>query len=727
HRHRLAVLALSALLLAASAASLAAGGSLQSYQVPKGTTSGEASRLIDEQLGGSEATFVVLLSHPTLTWRDSAFRGALLAAVEPLRSDERVADVLTPYDVPASEASALLSRDGRRAMVVVTMVGELPEARDAFPEVREKLRSPALDVMTTDRVAVYSEMQQILDEDLKRSEAIALPFVLLLLLVVFGSVLAALLPLGVGLLAVAGGVAGVMLASRFTDMSLYAMNIVTLIGLGVAIDYSLFIVNRFREEMHAGLGTEEALARTLATAGRATAFSGLTVAVGLAGLAFYRGLYFASIGIAGAIVVTLAVLYALTFLPAILSLLGPRIDRFRVPLPRRRRGGDFWGGLARRVMRRPLLFLVPTLALILIAGSPFLHLRMASGGLEMLPPDAESRRAWDILRAEFPEGGLNVVSVVIEYPGDPLSRERVGALHDLVGRIEALEGVSSVASIVSLDGRLTRADYESMYAQPRSRLPPPVQEAVNRSVGASIVVVSVSTRAPEASAEARELVRDLRALDPPGDGRLLVTGPTAIDVDTVELVHRHTPAAVAFIVVTTYLLLLVQTGSVLLPLKAIVMNVLSIVASFGALVWIFQDGNLSALLGFTPAPIDPSLPVLLFCIVFGLSMDYEVLLLSRIHEEHEATGDNTQAVANGLAKTGRLITSAAAIMVLVFGAFALAQVTIIKAIGLGLALAILIDATIVRALIVPSTMRLMGDLNWWAPAWMRKLLRPMRH
>ena len=726
HRRRGLVLGLSGVLLLASLAVLAQGGTLRSYDTPTDTQSGEASALVDAQLGATQATFVVLFSHDSLRWTDSAFRSAMLAALAPIEADARVAEVLTPYDVPASAAGPLVAESGRRAIAVVSMRAELTEARDEFPELRAKLASPTLDVQVTDRVAIYSEMQTILDEDLKRSETVSLPLVLLLLVVVFGSVVAALLPLGVGLLAVAAGVAGVFLASRVTDMSVYAMNIVTLIGLGVAIDYSLFMVSRFREELARGAGPEDALATTMATAGRATAFSGLTVAVGLAGLAFYRGLYFASIGIAGAIVVAFAVLYALTFLAALLSVLGPRVNRLRVPTLRSS-GGRFWARVARGVMRRPVLVLVPTLALVLLAGSPFLHLEMGAGGVEMLPEDAESRRAYETLRDEFPGGGRNTLTVVVEYPGDPLARDRVGALYDTTRAFAALPGVVGVQGIVDVDPRLDRQGYQDIYDGARSELPEGIAGVVEDTVGASIVVVSVQTLHPESSEAARDLVRELRAHAPPADGRILVTGPTAEDLDTLDLVYASTPLAMAFIVLTTYVLLLAQTGSVVLPLKAIVMNFLSIAASFGALVWIFQDGNLSAVLGFTPAPIDPSLPVLLFCIVFGLSMDYEVLLLSRMHEEWERTHDNTEAVAQGLAQSGRLITSAAAIMVVVFGAFALAQVTIIKAVGLGLALAILIDATLVRALVVPAAMRLMGRWNWWAPAWVARALRPLRH
>jgi RND superfamily putative drug exporter len=727
YRHRGWVLTASALLLVLSLFVLTQGGTLHSFQTPENTQSGEGALLMQEQLGSSEATFVIVFSHPTLTWRDAAFKAALLAAVAPLDGDASVEKLLTVYDVPAGAAGTFVSTDGHRTLVTVTMAGELTDARDAFPPVREKLRSTTLDIKTTDRVAVYSEIEAFLAQDLKRAEFSALPLTLILLLLVFGSVVAALLPLGVGLLAVAGGIAGVLVASRFTDMSVYAMNIVTLIGLGVAIDYSLFIVSRFREELKKQPSTQEALALTMATAGRATAFSGLTVAVGLAGLAFYKGLFFASVGIAGAIVVALAVFYALTFLAALLAMLGPRVDMLRVPLPKRRQPRDVWGTLARGVMRRPLWVLLPTLAFVLIAGAPFLQLEMGSGGLEALPAEAESRQGWEILKSEFPGTGRNVISVVIEYPGDPLTRQRVGGLYDFTRDVGALDGVLGVESIVDLDPRFTKEQYQDLYAQPRVDLAPPVQEAMNRSAGTSIVVVAVKTGAGEASPEARRLVDDLRALVAPADGRVLVTGPTAIDADSIALVYKYTPMALLFVIVTTYFLLLVQTGSILLPAKAIVMNFLSIAASFGALVWIFQQGNLSAILDFTPAPIDPSLPVLLFCIVFGLSMDYEVLMLSRMHEEWDRTHDNQQAVAAGLAKCGKLITSAAAIMVVVFGAFAVAQVTIIKAIGLGLALAIAIDATLVRALVVPATMRLMGNANWWAPKWLSRFLKPLQH
>ena len=729
HRRRRLVLALSALLLVASVPVVLRGGDLLSYDVPHDTEAGRAAALLERQLpGAADASFVLVFSHPTLTWQQAAFRSEVEQAVAPLAQDPRVASVRTAYSVPAEATQDFVSASGHHVLAVVTFKDDLVTARDYFPEVRAKASSDVLTLTHTDRVAIYSDINAILADDLVRAEAVSLPLSLLLLLFVFGTVVAALLPMGVGLLAVMGGLAGVFLLSHVTDVSVYAVNIVSLIGLGVAIDYSLFMVSRFREELGTGAGVEEAVARTVATAGRATTFSGLTVAIGLFGLAFYRGLYFSSMGIAGALVVGLAVFYALTFLPALLAVLGTRIHRGRVPVPfrRARRGGGFWAALAHRVMARPLLFLLPTLALLVVAGMPFLKIDLGSAGVTQLPGHAEARRGHELLQAEFPDKAANPVSVVVSWPGgDPLSRERVGHLYDLSRDLARIPGVASVQSVVDLDPRMGKAQYQDAYAQPRSQLPPGMQSVVAQTVGESVVVLRVLVPGDDTSPQARDVVAAIRAHPPPGEGDLLVTGATAIDVDTIDLVYERTPAAVAFIVVTTYVLLLLQTGSILLPLKALFMNLLSVAASFGALVWIFQMGNLSGLLQFTPAPIDPSLPVLLFCIVFGLSMDYEVLLLSRMHEEYERTGDNAQAVAAGLQKSGQLITSAAAIMVLVFGAFALAQVTLVKAIGLGLALAVAVDATIVRALVVPASMRLMGKWNWWAPAWLRRVGRAL--
>jgi len=528
----------------------------------------------------------------------------------------------------------------------------------------------------------------------------------------------------VGVLAILGGVAATLTLARFTDVSQYALNIVTLIGLGVAIDYSLFVVNRYREELRAGATRPDALGTTLATAGRAVTFSGITVAIGLSAMLFYRGTFLASMGAAGALVVFIAVFYGLTFLPALLAVLGPNVDRLSI-FPVRMRGGvGFWQGLAAWVMRRPVLVLIPTLGFLVVLGLPFTQLRMANGDVDVLPPHVQARQGYDTLVRDFPGQDQNFYEVVVYYAqGNPMSADHVGSIYDLSRRLAGLHGVLRVEGMVDLDPSLSRADYVRMYTGPTDQLPAAVQAKLQTSTGSHLAVLTVASDLPASSDGARTLLSQIRSLGVGGEGQVLVTGQTAFDVDVIGYIIDHTPIAVAFVLGVTYLVLFLLTGSVVLPLKAIIANLLSVSASFGALVWIFQQGHLSGLLGFTPQPIDPTTPVILFSIVFGLSMDYEVLLVARIHEEYLRTGDNRRAVAEGLARSGRLITGAAAIMVAVFVAFGTAEVVIIKAIGVGLAVAVALDATIVRGLVVPSVMRLLGDWNWWAPRPLRALYR----
>ncbi len=557
----------------------------------------------------------------------------------------------------------------------------------------------------------------------------ALPLALLLLVFVFGTIVAALVPLGVGALAVMSGVAGMYLLTHVTNVSVYAQNVVTLIGLGVAIDYSLFVTSRFREELRRGRTTEDAIGIAMATSGRAVTFSGITVAIGLSGMLFYTGTFLPSMGLSGAVVVASAVFYGLTFLPALLVLLGTRLEALKLPFFQPdTTGRGWWHTIATAVMKRPFAVLIPTVAVILLAGSPFLHLRLASSDVRTLPAHEESRAAYDKLLSDFPGAGQNHIQAVVNYPsGDPLSKERIPQLVDLAQRLAKLDHVVKVNSAFSLDARAVGVpDLATLYSLPRTQLPPQLQAVLRSTVGQHIVLFDVEASSPLYSDEARELVRQIRALVPPAGGELLVTGFTAIDLDTVNFIVGTTPGAVLFVMLATIVVLFLLLGSVVLPIKAVVMNLLSISASFGALVFVFQDGHGATLLGFEASPIDPSTPVIMFCIVFGLSMDYEVLLLSRIQEEYRRTGDNTHSVAEGLERSGRLITGAAAIMVGVFAAFGLAEILLIKAIGLGMALAVAIDATLVRALVVPATMRLLGDWNWWAPRPLARLYERLR-
>jgi RND superfamily putative drug exporter len=547
-----------------------------------------------------------------------------------------------------------------------------------------------------------------------------------MLLFVFGSVVAAGLPIGVGVLAVTGGFVGTLLLARQMDVSIYATNIVTMIGLGVAIDYSLFIVSRFREEVGRH-PVPDALARTMATAGRAILFSGLTVAIGFVGFLFFDVADLNSLGFAGSIVVAFSVLYGLTFLPALLAILGPRVNFLRLPFVHPERiatGRGLWHRLAIAVMAHPWRTLLPVVALLLVLGSPFLNIRLGLSGADTLSRDSESRRGEELLDRQFPDTSAYPMVVVLDYPqGSPLTRERVGATYDLSRWLADRPGVKDVESIVNLGTGLSRDQYQELLSGPREDLPPQVRKALKRTTGDHVTVLTAYTSVGYNTDKAYELVREVRERHPDIGGDVLVGGWAAFDLDLTDSVYEAAPPAIAFVVLATYVVLFLLLGSVLLPLKAVVVNFLSISASYGALVWIFQEGHHSGLLNFTPGPINTTTPIIMFCILFGLSMDYEVMLLSRIREEYGRTGDNRSSVALGIERTGRLITGAALIMATVFFSFGLAEAVVIKAIGLGMGLAVLVDATIVRALLVPATMRLMGRWNWWAPKPLARLHR----
>ncbi len=723
------VLAVSAVLLAASAFVIGLGGALSTGET-RGTEADTARRLIDRELHlPGMSSFAIVFSSDTLTAADPRFMSAMHRALAPLRRDPHVARVIAPDDAPDIVGSHLISQDAQHALAIVTLREEYRDAIRIYPSMRAKVRPGVLDATFTGHLAFRSDLDHTLEQDLIFAEAISIPLALIVLLFVFRTFVSAFLPVGVGGLAVASGIAGIMALSRTADIPAYAINVVSLIGLGVAIDYSLFIVSRYRDELAAGKSYDDALVQAVATAGRAVTFSGLAVGVGLSGLVFFQGSFLAGMGLAGAIVVLLAVVFALTFLPALLKVLGPRIHAGRVPFTSRDGSSSKnWQRLVQWVMKHPVIVLLPTLAFVISLGAPFRHLRMAQADITVLPREREARQGWELMQREFPDETANRVMVVARFPSGPaLNRDRALALYDLSQRIRTMEGVRDVQSIVDLGPMFDREGTAIVVAEtPPEELSPDLIFARDSTVGRSIVVLTVLTDSSVSSDSSRALVRRLRANRRVADGSLIVTGQTADDLDVEKFVLSRAPFAVTFVVLATYLTLLLLLRSVLLPLKAVAMNFLSIAASFGALVWIFQEGHFADLLRFEPGPIDPAMPVLLFCSVFGLSMDYEVLMLTRMQEEYAKDRDNTRAVAEGLERSGRLVTSAAAIMVAVFCAFAAADVLLVKAMGVGMALAVALDATLVRMLIVPSTMRLFGHLNWWAPAWLKRILPKMR-
>ena len=733
YRYRWATLLFSAVLLAISLVSLMRGGTLLSGgPLTSNLESFQAYRLLNSEFSSTSnkvatSTFDLIFKSDTMPVSAQPYQDAVTASLAPIVNDPRVVKITTPYGVSPQASQNLTSRDGHEALVLVEISSTGQQARTDYNALRAEVKSPSLTIWGTGFVPINQAFNTTLENDLQRAEFVSLPITLLLLILIFATVIAAGLPLGVGILTIIGGLGAMYFLNRFTDVSQYATNIVTLIGLGVSIDYSLFVVNRFRDELAKGATREDAIAMSMATAGRAITFSGLTAAVGISAMLFYQGTFMASMGAAGAMVIAIAVVYGLTFLPAALSILGPRVNWLRVPWPRSAASGrGFWAGLASWVMKRPVVVLIPTVAFLAITATPFLSLRMANGDVDMLPSRLEARQGYDRLVADFPGQDQTTFEVVVNYPdGNPLTPNRVAAQYALDRRIAATPGILHMTSIYDLDPKLGLYDYEQLYTGDPGQIPADAKQLMAGSVGKHVVVMWATTNNVASSDAARNLVKAIRADQGVGDGgRVLVGGQTAVDIDVIKFIVDRTPLAVGVVVLITYLLLFLQTGSVVLPLKAVLLNFLSIGASFGALVYVFQQGHFANLLGnFTPQSLDPSIPVILFSIVFGLSMDYEVLLVSRIHEEYVRTGNNTLAVANGLERTGRLITGAAAIMFAVFMSFGLAEVVIIKAIGIGLAIAVAIDATIVRSLVVPAVMRLLGDVNWWAPSPLRWLHR----
>ena len=687
-----------------------------------------AKALLQDELAVPPSAIVVVHHSDTLTASMPEFEAAAAEAIADVASAPYVVRVL-PHGLAPRQVSA----DGHTAYDIVFLSIAPDDSPAALPGIVERIRHPpGIEVEIAGGPAFYGDVQAVSEADLQRSELISLPLAAIALLVVFGSVVAAGVPLAVGGAAVIVALAAIAGIASVTPMSIFVLNLATLLGLGLGVDYSLLMTSRFREEL-AGRDPAApdriatAVEATIATAGRAVFFSGLTVLLGLIGLVLFEFMILRSVGIAGAVVVFLAVASALTLLPAILAIVGTRIDALAIRrvTPTDDPNGR-WARLARSVMRRPLTVLLPTLAVLLLLGSPFLHVRFNAPDSTILPPTVPSRAAFDRLAGAFGEGEFAPLAIAIRTDGPATSPENLAALFDYSRRLAADDRVTRVESFVDVDPRLRLDQYQLLYADPNGPRDRFIATVLAGTTKGDLTAFTVYTPFGPNRDEGRALVADLRAtegpLAAPAGATILVGGGAADVTDVVNRVAADFPRTALFIVVSTYLVLFLLLRSVVLPAKALVMNTLSIVASFGALVWIFQDGNLSALLGFQPLGfVETTQPVILFCVLFGLSMDYEVFLLSRMKEVWDRTGDNQEAVARGLERSGRIVTSAALIVVVVAGSFAFADIVLIKALGIGMALAVALDATVVRALLVPSTMRLLGRWNWWLPDRLRRL------
>ena len=488
---------------------------------------------------------------------------------------------------------------------------------------------------------------------------------------------------------------------------------ISLIGIAVSIDYSLFMISRFREELDSGAEVEDAVAKMMDTAGRAVLFSGATVAISLCSLFYFTATHMPSMAMGGFLAVLGSLIYSLTVLPAMLSYLGPKIDSLKVPIPGANTKSQFWEKFSTTVMKRPISWLAPALIVLLLLGSPFLRVELNAGGIEALPPDFESRVGYEVLVDEFPAYTASTIPLVVVFEDEQLDWKTIA--EDIS---QVCEGIRSTTGVISIEHPLCSP---ALFDTAIEDWPEEAQSTWYTTVSESVAMINVATEYSSGTDEAEQLIDDMRVHTRSSSEEILVGGWTSYEVDIKDHLTERIPAVLAFVIIVTMILIWMQVHSVIVPIKAVLMNVLSVSASFGLVVLVFQDGLLAEALNFTPQPLDLIVPPLVFGIAFGLSMDYEVLMLSRIHEAWIETGDNTRAVAEGLQASGSLITGAAAIMIAVFSGFIFADVLIIKSMGLALAVAVFIDATIVRAIVVPSAMRLMGRLNWWSPSFLSNL------
>jgi RND superfamily putative drug exporter len=657
---------------------------------PPNSQSDVESTLAASLFGRNSADVVVLFHSAAHTVTDPVYRQAVTGYLADIPANE-VAKSATYW---TSGQPNLISADRHSTYAVLQLAGSTDQARETiYNAIKTDFKTLAgtpgdgITVQVGGYTATEVAINDAVSANIARAESISFPVLLILLVIIFGSVVAAFAPLVLGGLAILGAFTVLRLLTLTTTVSVYSENITTILGLGLGIDYGLFIVTRFREELRRQPTVERAVARTVATAGRTVLISGVTVALALSSLMLFQPVFLRSMGYGGVATVTVDVIAALTVLPALLAVLGHRVNALavrksvRATVARNETEGG-WYRLAHAVMRHPVAFVSVIVIVLLALGTPFLRISWGAADASSLPASSTARQVQEALQNDFPANSTNPIEAVVTGVTNPAQ------LTAYTDKIDAIPGVTGV-QVTARHGTSVRLD--------------------------------VGYTPQPSSPQARQIVTSIRALAPPAHTSVLVGGTTAMLVDELSSLGGTLPWMALLTAVATFVLLFLAFGSVVLPIKAIVMNILSLSATFGVIVWVFQWGHLSGVLAFTAGTIDPTTPILLLAVIFGLSMDYEVFLLSRIRERYDETGDNTVAVAAGLQRTGGLITSLALLLVIVVALFSASSITFLKLLGVGMIVALIVDATVVRILLVPATMRLLGRANWWAPGPLRRL------
>ncbi len=651
-----------------------------------------------------QPNLVVLVTAKHGTVDDPAVAAAGTALTQKLATTPGISQAASYWTL--GNPPPLHSRDSHQALVLARIAGNDDQVRDRVKVISPQFTAdgPDISVGVGGFAEIFRQVGTQIEHDLRIAEAIALPVTLILLILVFGSAVAASLPLTLGIFAIIGGFFVLRVIAALTQVSIFSLNLATALGLALAIDYSLFVVSRYREELRHGFAPKTAIVRAVETAGRTVVFSAITVSASLAALLVFPLAFLRSFAYAGVAVTVLAAIGAVIVLPALLALLGPRIDKLVVYKRKTRTQGGhgFWHRVALFDMRRPLVVGGAAVALLIALGLPFFHIRFGLPDDRVLPSSASSRQVQQAIRDNFNSQEAGALEVVAPTAGNPTTIQP-----QIDSYAVALSRVSGVSRVDAATG--------SYIAGVRVIGPNP---ASVRFAAPSGTWWSVVPSVEPNSGAGEHLVHEVRDLKSPFP--VQVGGQSAQLVDSKASLFSRIPLALGIIAIITFVALFLFFGGVLVPVKAVVLNILSLSATFGAMVWVFQDGHLSGLLNFTPTgTIDTTTPLIMFCVAFGLSMDYEVFLLSRIKEEYDRTHDNEHSVAIGLERTGAIVTALAGLMAVVFIAFSTSQITFIKLFGIGLALAVLIDATVIRASLVPAFMRLAGNANWWAPPFLR--------
>jgi RND superfamily putative drug exporter len=702
HRKPVVIIAIIATLL-----SLVAGGmamerlSLARFQAT-GSESVEAATVLDEEFDTGVPNLTVVVEAKQGTVDDAAVAEAGRKLAEQLATEPAVTEVMSYWT--SNHSPVLRGESDQHALIIARVAGNATEARAAIADISPKFTrdDDLMQSMVGGRDEVFRQVGAQAREDFLRAEMIIIPLMIILLYVVYRRISAALLTLGVGLFAVFSTLTILGVLALFTEISTFASNLTLVMGLGLGLDYSLLMIARLREELRRGSSLPEAIATSVARAGRTVLFSGLTVAVSLLGLLLLPFPFLQSFAYAGIAVVLMSLIGAVVILPAALAMIGTRIMRRSQPTARQEAKG-VWARTAHVIMRRPMIYGGLALAVILVLASPTMRLNFGLPDDRILPVTASSRQAQQQIRDHFTAEQADAVQIVSAPIDNPTQHQ-----DKIADYAQRLSLVSGIAQVDSLTGTYRHGQ---LYA-----------EAADTGAYASTdrTWLSAVPESDRLERDAAGLVRDVRAL--PAPFPVLVGGAPAEVTDFRDALLNRLPLVFAFILVVTFVLLMLMTGSLLLPLIATVLNLLSLSVMFGAIIWVFQEGNLSGLLNFTPTGfIEPSIPILMLCVAYGLSMDYQVFVLARIREAYNASGDNTKAVINGLQHSAPIVISAAVILAVTFLIYVTSGVTQLKMLAIGMAVAVFIDATIIRLVLLPACMRLGGRANWWLPGPLRRL------